>query len=273
MDWFRSYIGTATDPKFMVVAKKSGARLGDVLAVWQMLLERACGADERGRVDGFDCEGVDALLDLEEGAGCKIYAAMEAKGLIVKGCIAAWDKRQPKREREDSSTERVRAFRERKKSVFHGGNDDETPCNATKRTETPRVEEIREELNTVLAAEAATTTGEAPGEDTDQGRGDEPRADLCRDGTPTAYVVTVQGGGQVRISEGQVAEWEKSFSAISVRAELQRLQTWSQETEDHERWGKKQAFMAACGALAKKNQTALAVVAKPKPTGRIPAYI
>lgn len=141
MDWFRSYIGTSTDPKFRVVAKKSGARLGDVLAVWQMLLERACGADERGRVDGFDCEGADALLDLDDGQGCAIYAAMEAKGLVVNGYIAAWEKRQPKREREDNSTERVRACRERKKQVGNTTYDNETPCNTTERQETPRGEE------------------------------------------------------------------------------------------------------------------------------------
>lgn len=148
MEWFRSYVGTTTDPKFRVVAKKSGVRIGDVLAIWQMLLERACGADERGRVDGFDCEGADALLDLEEGQACAVYAAMEAKGLVQAGHIAAWDKRQPKREREDDSAARVKAHRDRKKQSCNAICDNVTPCNATQRQETPRGEEIREEENT-----------------------------------------------------------------------------------------------------------------------------
>lgn len=141
MDWFRSYIGTATDTKFRVVVKKSGARLGDILAVWQMLLERACGADERGNVDGFDFEGAEALLDLEEGQARAIYFAMEEKGLIHQGRIANWDKRQPKRERDDNSTDRVRAHRERKRKESNAICDNETPCNTKERQETPRGEE------------------------------------------------------------------------------------------------------------------------------------
>ena len=147
MDWFRSYIGTATDTKFRVVAKRSGARLGDILAVWQMLLERACGADERGNVVGFDFEGAEALLDLDEGQAQAIYAAMETKDLIHQGRITNWDKRQPKREREDDSTERVRACRERKKQASNTTCDNVTPCNATQHQETPRGEESREEGN------------------------------------------------------------------------------------------------------------------------------
>lgn len=174
MDWFRSYVGTSTDPKFRVVAKKSGARLGDVLAVWQMLLERACAADERGRVDGFDCESVDALLDLDDGQGCAIYAAMEAKGLVVNGHIAAWEKRQPKREREDNSTDRVRAHRERKKHTSNATCDNETPCNATQRTETPRGEE------SILIPPNPPLGGECEVPDSTQGErpeADQPSAD------------------------------------------------------------------------------------------------
>lgn len=147
MEWFRFYVGTSTDPKFRVVSKKSGARLGDVLAVWQMILERACGSDERGRIDGFDCEGVDALLGLDDGVSCKIFSAMESKGLIVSGRVAAWEKRQPKRERDDDSSARVREYRERKKQESNASCDNVTPCNATQRQETPRGEEIREEKN------------------------------------------------------------------------------------------------------------------------------
>lgn len=148
MDWFRSYVGTTTDPKFRVVAKKSGARLGDVLSIWQMVLERACASAERGRVDGFDCEGADTLLDLKDGSACKIFAAMESKGLIVSGKVAAWEKRQPKRERDDDSSQRVKEFRERKKQESNASCDNVTPCNAKQRQETPRGEENRGEEET-----------------------------------------------------------------------------------------------------------------------------
>ena len=41
MNWFRWYTGTATDPKFLVVARLSGQNVASVVAVWAMLLERA----------------------------------------------------------------------------------------------------------------------------------------------------------------------------------------------------------------------------------------
>jgi len=157
MDWFRWHTGSTTDPKFRLVARKAaqvvtGVRLSDVLAVWAMLLERACAADERGMIGGYDCESADAHLDLPEGAACAIVQVMKDKGLITDERVAKWDQRQPKREREDNSADRVRAYRERKKEEQRPnvtpGNDMEqgvTPCNAMKRCETVRGEEIRGE--------------------------------------------------------------------------------------------------------------------------------
>lgn len=140
MNWFRWYTGTATDPKFMVVARLAGQNVAAVVAVWAMLLERAsdvserdetqCNAEKRymkrGFVSGFDCEAADAVLGLEDGASEAIMRAMEKKGLLTGERVTNWEKRQPKRE--DNSTERVRRFREKKKA--------ETQCNAEKREET-----------------------------------------------------------------------------------------------------------------------------------------
>ena len=49
MNWFRWYTGTATDPKFLVVARLAGQNVAAVVAVWAMLLERASDAGERDR--------------------------------------------------------------------------------------------------------------------------------------------------------------------------------------------------------------------------------
>lgn len=149
MNWFRWYAGTASDPKFLVVAKRAGQNVASVIAVWSMLLERAseCGernrtqsnAEERGCIAGFDCEAADAVLGLDDGAACKIVAAMEARGLIACGRIVNWEKRQPKRE--DGSAERAKAWRESKRT------------NANERTQTQptaRVEESRiDNINTL----------------------------------------------------------------------------------------------------------------------------
>lgn len=153
MDWLRWYNGTTTDPKFQVVARKSEQPVMAVLAVWAMLLERASAAEERGSVAGFDCEAADVLIGAPDGAACAIVQAMQAREMVVNDRIAKWECRQPKREREDKSTERVQAYRSRQTVALHGVTPDETPCNATKRHETPRLEEKREE-ETSLNSEA-----------------------------------------------------------------------------------------------------------------------
>lgn len=112
MDWVRWYHGTAADPKWRVVARRSGQRLTDVIAVWAMVLEAASEASERGTLEGLDPEVVAAALDLEPEAVDGIIDAMQ--GLVLDGDrLSAWDKRNPKRE--DSSAERVRRHRERRR--------------------------------------------------------------------------------------------------------------------------------------------------------------
>lgn len=148
MDWLRWYNGTTADPKFQVVARKSGQPAAFVLAVWAMLLERASAADDRGSVAGFDCEAADVLIGAPDGAACAIVQTMQAREMIVNDRIAKWECRQPKREREDKSTGRVQAYRSRQATAQDGVTADVTPCNTMKRHETPRVEENREDINT-----------------------------------------------------------------------------------------------------------------------------
>lgn len=138
MDWFRWHHGSVTDPKFALIAKKSGVNLAAVLATWAMLLEAASQAADRGSVRSFDFEAADFHLGLEEGKSKAIYGQMVDRGLVdIEGQLTAWASRQTKRERDDNSTSRVQAFRARKR--------DETPRNANLDHETPRGEERREE--------------------------------------------------------------------------------------------------------------------------------
>jgi hypothetical protein len=149
-DWFRWHQGSVTDPKFGLVAKKAGARRGDVLSVWACLLEAASAAEDRGNPGTPDFEALDYLLDLDEGTAQRIYERMCERNLVdaATGRIVAWEKRQPKREREDdTSTDRVRAYRERKRQEAAGNttSGDETPRNASETAGTPREEKSREE--------------------------------------------------------------------------------------------------------------------------------
>ena len=140
MDWFRWHHGSVNDPKFQLVAKKAGASVAEVLAVWACLLEAASSADDRGDVGGTDFEALDCALGLTDGKSAFIYERMCERGLLdaESGRVSSWDKRQPKRERDDDkSTLRVQAFRQRQK--------DETPRNASETPETPREEKSREE--------------------------------------------------------------------------------------------------------------------------------
>jgi len=181
IDWFRWHHGSVTDPKFKLVAKKAGARVADVLALWACLLEAASMSDERGNPGAPDFEALDCALELDDGVSSAIYARMQERGLVgTDGRIASWEKRQPKREREDdTAAERKRAQREREAAaqaaapapapastpapapapapagagagVTAGDAPNEakqgyvTPRHATSRQKTPRGEERREE--------------------------------------------------------------------------------------------------------------------------------
>lgn len=141
IEWFRWHHGSVTDPKFQLVARKSGASLPDVLAVWAYLLETASASSERGSYSEIDCESLDCLFGFPstETRTADILKAMQERDLIDGSRIVQWSKRQPKREREETatSTDRVRKFRAEKRQ--------ETPGNANSATETPREEKSREE--------------------------------------------------------------------------------------------------------------------------------
>lgn len=153
MEWFRWFEGSTTDPKFAVVARRTGQPVAFVIAVWAQILERASASKERGCIDGYDCEGADVSLGLPDGAACAIVQALKDKGLIDEYRVCKWEQRQPKRERDPepsgSSTGRVKDHRARKQKEMDGNGPqrDETPCNAMKRPVTTRnnLEEIREE--------------------------------------------------------------------------------------------------------------------------------
>jgi hypothetical protein len=164
IEWYRAHHGTVTDPKFAVVAKRSGQRRGDVIAVWHLLMEDASAAADRGNPGAPDFETIDDLLGMDEGAAAAIYEAMTSKGLIVRetGRLEAWDRRQPKRERDDATAaDRKRAQRGRDAAAdtesrttesAEGVTDDGCASHATSRQVTPstcdvtpREEERREE--------------------------------------------------------------------------------------------------------------------------------
>lgn len=157
MDWLRWYTGTVSDPKLRVIARRAGVRVADVVAVWAAALENASDAGNRGGRRGslrnFDPEDVAAALDMEPEEVSRILVAMQGKTLEGEA-VRAWESRQPKRE--DSSAERMRALRDRKRS---GSDAGVTHSDAGVREVTP--EESREEESRERDADAAQARGGA----------------------------------------------------------------------------------------------------------------
>lgn len=108
-DWFRSWHGAPTDSKWLAIAKRANVAPGMVSAIVWALLDHASSAVDRGLVSTFDFETYAIFSGFDEQAVRAVYAALEAKGVIVDGKLSQWEKRQPRRE--DNSAERVKAHR------------------------------------------------------------------------------------------------------------------------------------------------------------------
>ena len=146
MDWWRAYHGLPNDPKLALAAAVTtcNATRGEVLAVWVSLLDLASQNDTRGSIEGYDPEQIGWMLQMEPERVCSIIAALEKKHCIADNMLTSWEKRNPKREREDDSSERVKRYREKKRAE----------CNAMKRPEERRGEESREEKTHKTSAPA-----------------------------------------------------------------------------------------------------------------------
>jgi len=146
IDWFRWHHGTVTDQKFPLIARRAQASVAEVIAVWACLLEAASMAAERGHVGDPDFEAMDCALGMKDGTAQRVHEAMQDREMVAEdGTLPAWQKRQPKREREEDPeavAARQRAKRERDKA----DSSHVTPSHATSRQKTPRGEESREEL-------------------------------------------------------------------------------------------------------------------------------
>ena len=149
MSWVRLWADMPTDPKWRVVARKSGRPLSEVISVFAfMLLNAGANASERnerngerGRLTNWSDEDVAAALDVDPANITAIREAMQGKTLEGDK-LTGWEKRQPKRE--DGSAERSKEWRERKR----------TQANAEKRPDTDSDTEIDSEKNSISQPEA-----------------------------------------------------------------------------------------------------------------------
>jgi hypothetical protein len=113
-DWFRSWHGAPTDPKWIWIGRRAKCLPPIAFAVGWAVFDHASQASPRGDVSGFDADVYAAWAGLEEEAVRGVLAAMQDKGMIVEGRLANWAKRQP--ERDDGASERAREWRAEKKA-------------------------------------------------------------------------------------------------------------------------------------------------------------
>jgi hypothetical protein len=140
LSWWRSWHGAPMDPKWQAIAARSGVKVGIVSAVAWALIDYASQHENRGTVDGFDTEVYAVYSGFPEVEIVAVIRAMTDKGVIVAGRLANWEKRQPKRE-DETSTERVREFREREKQMKRN----ETQGNAPEEIEIKETDKEAEE--------------------------------------------------------------------------------------------------------------------------------
>lgn len=151
MHWFRWHHGSVTDPKFGLIAKRAGASLPEVIALWATILEAASASADRGNHGQIDFEALDFALGLEDGRSAAIHTAMVDRGMIDPGGgIAAWERRQPRREDPTAAARQRKARDRRAKANRHAASRSVTQESAESRSVTQcsdRGEERREEEN------------------------------------------------------------------------------------------------------------------------------
>lgn len=191
-DWFRSWHGAPTDPKWLGIARRAGVAPGIAVAIAWALMDRASQAEDRGSINGYDAEGLGCFFGCEPEEVEAIVRAMSDKGMIADGRLTSWEKRQPKRE--DTSSQRVREHRERKKQHV---KRDETQRNAPD-TDT----------------------------DTDISGSYEPSSPEPEKSAPGVIDLPCASGDPYSVSDDDVAEWEESFPAVDVRQQLGAMRSW-----------------------------------------------
>lgn len=215
--WLRLWHDMPTDPKFRVIAKKSGRPLSEVLSVFVLMLTNASANDAaRGALANWSDEDTAAALDIDADAVTAIREAMQGKTLNGDK-LSGWAKRQPKRE--DNSADRVKAFRERSKQPV-------TQCNAEKRTETldteeRREEERREDIQPTNDARAREKSGGMDG-------GDLAECKKAFNGSTERMLVEVEaamGGNARKNAETWLANLLQTHGEDAVREGFQHLLT------------------------------------------------
>jgi hypothetical protein len=126
--WYKAPHGLPADERWPMIARRAGAKVGEVVATVTALWDFASRNDDRGSVQGFDPELVAVLYEFEQSRVEAIIAALTDKAVIVAGRLADWAKSQGAaleklaRTTIAASTERVRRHRRNKAAEARQGD-------------------------------------------------------------------------------------------------------------------------------------------------------
>ena len=93
--WCRLWNDMPTDPKWRVIAKRSGQPLCTVIAVYVAMLTNANASKDRGVLEKWDDEDMAIALDLETEQVASIREQMQGK-VLDGNQLTGWEKRQPR---------------------------------------------------------------------------------------------------------------------------------------------------------------------------------
>jgi len=131
MEWFRLYSNIINDPKLLRVSRDIDVPFIEVLGVWIGLLAIANVSPDRGHLvltrdhKPLTCDDLACALSHDADAVSALLDAFRAIGMIDGLKITAWDDRQF-----ETSTERSRRFRAKKRDAEFPDADETNECNA-----------------------------------------------------------------------------------------------------------------------------------------------
>jgi len=195
------------DPKWRTIARAAKQTIPLVLAVYVHLLTIASGAVDRGTLMNVNSEDLASALDVDCASVDAVLQAMQGR-VLDSGKLTGWEKRQVNRE--DSSTERVKKWRETK--VKHNVTQsnavkpDVTQVKHNVTADKSREEEIRtEQVQVPLASTALAVPAER--------------------GKLVCTLPLNQGDHEV--FETDVQGWTALYPAVDVRQELRSIKGWA----------------------------------------------
>lgn len=200
-DWFRSWHGAPTDPKWLLIAAKAGVKPCHVAYTWWALMDHGSQHADRGCVADFDEETFGHFAGLDVTHVSRIVTTLTEKGLIADGHIAQWGKRQPKRE-DETAAERKRRSRAnnggKPPSGGHKGaraNPDEQASHAASHNVTTDKDEIREDSSVAIATATVVP---------------HPAADFCKAVFDSGVSLLVASGKNDSSARSLIGRWRKA---------------------------------------------------------------